>query len=467
MAYYGINLQKQLYCILETLTKEAVAEIGKLIEDGSAVLRLEIFHSQKENETLKMKVQEMERELKTAREYGKKREVTRYCLPAGEEDLRQCVVLEQSGELLSELVIKKERLENQENSLGDEWRGDILEVERNVETEWDSSLNGDTDAERQPGPAGLPEHFSWAESEVLQGHSEDAYGDFCYATDGAAGSAPGQAELRVFSASGAEPFKQEGGMQPMWPEEAESGIGPSHQGQYREKTDSRGAQTGSAGAARPVRRARQLVKPCSVRVECLTLQGSGGKGRSSTASETAADGSPAAAAERPFICTFCGKAFSWNVSLKRHLQSHVEQRQLGCTQCLESFPDQHNLSVHQRNHHKRDRQFYCTTCGKGFFRKHHLNSHQRTHTGERPYSCKYCGKDYKQLSNLISHQRSHTGERPYGCTECGKCFHRLDNLKAHQKIHTRVRKFVCSFADCQESFDQKYLFESHQLSHVI
>ena len=100
MAYYCIDVQKQLHTILETLTKDAVAEIGKLIEDGSAVLRLEIFHSQKENETLKMKLQKMERELKSARENGKKREefkdvfAMRYCLSA-EEDLQKCDVVEQ------------------------------------------------------------------------------------------------------------------------------------------------------------------------------------------------------------------------------------------------------------------------------------------------------------------------------------------------------------------------------------
>ena len=76
MVYYCIDVQKQLHTILETLTKDAVAEIGKLIEDGSAVLRLEIFHSQKENETLKMKLQKMgERAQDCPRERKEKRRV--------------------------------------------------------------------------------------------------------------------------------------------------------------------------------------------------------------------------------------------------------------------------------------------------------------------------------------------------------------------------------------------------------
>ncbi|XP_061106780.1 zinc finger protein 182-like [Conger conger] len=337
MAYYCIDVQKQLQSILDTLTKGAVAEIGKFIEDGSAVLRLEIIHRQKENETLKMKLQDTERELETAREHRRKAEEfndvfrMRYCLPTEEED-RRCILVEQSSELLSESVIKKERVEDQENSLGSDWREDIL---GNLET--------------------LPRN----QPSLL--------------------ATPGGMVLDV------EPFKQEVGMRPVWPEETGSGIGPSHQG--------------------------GPLRPCPGRVGPLTLQNSARKRQNSLASETLAGHSHAT--ERPFLCSYCGKSFSWKTSLTRHLHNHVQGR-----------------------------PFSCATCGKGFSRKCHLQIHQRTHTGERPYRCKYCGKDYKQDSNLIIHLRSHTGERPYSCTECGKCFHRLDILKTHQRIHTRVQKCV-------------------------
>ncbi|XP_061106762.1 zinc finger protein 853-like isoform X1 [Conger conger] len=381
MAYYCIDVQKQLHTILDTLTKDAVAEIGKLIEDGSAVLRLEIIHSQKENETLKMRLQEMESELKTARENGRKRDefkdvfATRYCLPTEEED-RHCVVAEQRSELLSESVIKKERQEDQENSLGGDWRGDILEAERRAGAEWDSRLNRDSEAEVQPGPVAAPEQLGWAEPDMLQEDSEEAYADFCYATEGGAFPVPegGAFPVPEGGVSGAGPFKQEAGMQVVWPEEAGSGIGPSHQGGYREQAESRVG----AGRARPVVRQQQLLRPCLGRVGSLTLQNSAGKRQNSPADRSHAT-------ERPFLCSYCGK---------------------GCS------------------------------------RKYHLQIHLRTHTGERPYRCKYCGKDYKQHSNLIIHLRSHTGERPYSCTECGKCFHRLDILKTHQRIHARVRKCV-------------------------
>ncbi|KAJ8287353.1 hypothetical protein COCON_G00000120 [Conger conger] len=142
-----------------------------------------------------MKLQEMESELKTARENGRKRDefkdvfATRYCLPTEEED-RHCVVAEQSSELLSESVIKKERQEDQENSLGGDWRGDILEAERRAGAEWDSRLNRDSEAEVQPGPVAAPEQLGWAEPDMLQEDSEEAYADFCYATEGGAFPVP-------------------------------------------------------------------------------------------------------------------------------------------------------------------------------------------------------------------------------------------------------------------------------------
>ncbi|KAJ8272813.1 hypothetical protein GJAV_G00093720 [Gymnothorax javanicus] len=60
--------QTQLATIMETLTKAAVTEINKLVEDGSVVLRLEVFRSNKEMNRLRSKLQHVESELRTAQE---------------------------------------------------------------------------------------------------------------------------------------------------------------------------------------------------------------------------------------------------------------------------------------------------------------------------------------------------------------------------------------------------------------
>ncbi|KAL4594032.1 hypothetical protein GN956_G26273 [Arapaima gigas] len=53
-------LHEQLRSIMEALTRAAVADICRLVEDGYALLRLEVSRKQKENEDLKEKLDELE-----------------------------------------------------------------------------------------------------------------------------------------------------------------------------------------------------------------------------------------------------------------------------------------------------------------------------------------------------------------------------------------------------------------------
>ena len=64
------SFQLQVTSIMKVLTETAVAEMIKLVEGGSAALRLEMCRSQRENEALKTKLLLMERELRAVRGYG-------------------------------------------------------------------------------------------------------------------------------------------------------------------------------------------------------------------------------------------------------------------------------------------------------------------------------------------------------------------------------------------------------------
>ena len=64
------SFQLQMTSFMKVLTETAVAEMIKLVEGGSAALRLEMCRSQRENEALKTKLLLMEGELRALRGYG-------------------------------------------------------------------------------------------------------------------------------------------------------------------------------------------------------------------------------------------------------------------------------------------------------------------------------------------------------------------------------------------------------------
>lgn len=105
--------------------------------------------------------------------------------------------------------------------------------------------------------------------------------------------------------------------------------------------------------------------------------------------------------------------------------------------CGKIFSDQLSLRKHMLTHG--ERMFLCAYegCGKKFLDNSKLKRHSLVHTGEKKYKCDTCGKLFSLDFNLRTHMRTHTGEKPYVCRfpGCPKRFTQSSNLSAHEKIH--------------------------------
>ncbi|XP_033907766.3 zinc finger protein 112-like isoform X2 [Acipenser ruthenus] len=138
-----------------------------------------------------------------------------------------------------------------------------------------------------------------------------------------------------------------------------------------------------------------------------------------------------------FFLADCGKSFNHISLLKRYQRIHTEEKPSHIQYSDKSFTELGNPHSHQRIH-TGENPYHCAECGKRFSHSGNLKIHQRIHTGEKPYHCSVCGKRFSQLGDLNKHKRIHTGEKPYHCAVCGKRFSQLGNLKRHHKIHTGV-----------------------------
>ncbi|XP_034023312.1 zinc finger and SCAN domain-containing protein 2-like [Thalassophryne amazonica] len=185
-----------------------------------------------------------------------------------------------------------------------------------------------------------------------------------------------------------------------------------------------------------------LFLPRCFNTETKEIEDSGKKTAAQSSLDTQKDNEPVSHKHKLFKCAVCGRVFTQNGPLQRHVTCHTGEKPFECTECGKTFRQKGTLKKHIRSH-TGEKPFGCLICGKHYTQNGSLVAHMRLHTGEKPFSCSVCKKRYNERGTLVRHMRVHTGEKPFTCTVCGKSFSEKGNLNKHRRIHTREKPFSC------------------------
>ncbi|XP_045128113.1 zinc finger protein 341-like [Portunus trituberculatus] len=172
-----------------------------------------------------------------------------------------------------------------------------------------------------------------------------------------------------------------------------------------------------------------------------------------------------------YRCHFCSKVFNALDKLSHHQHEQhstypqakktVGPSYFRCTKCMNKYASAEALEHHLRtsSHH-----YPCRQCGKVFTSERLLRRHLHSHGTVNLFPCSECSKEFKSEYSLKLHQLIHTGEKPFECPLCKTAFNRRDKLKRHMLIH-ESKKIPCPFG-CLREFSRPDKLRVHMMTHV-
>lgn len=159
-----------------------------------------------------------------------------------------------------------------------------------------------------------------------------------------------------------------------------------------------------------------------------------------------------------FKCEVCGKAYSHQGSLKRHMMSdHGDMKTFSCDMCELKFKRKDNVYAHKRMVHnahninfdalqnENEHSLFCKQCGESFEHAKKFEAHIVLKVckdkvkisgvdGKEKYECDLCERSYKHKKSLLAHlEWKHRSKKTYKCEECNVEYTHNSSLVRHMK----------------------------------
>ncbi|XP_034552975.1 zinc finger protein 1035 [Notolabrus celidotus] len=138
-----------------------------------------------------------------------------------------------------------------------------------------------------------------------------------------------------------------------------------------------------------------------------------------------------------YQCSECDKSFSDGLMLISHLEDHgrqeQEKRRNACSKCGRVFSSQGNLQKHLKVHLLDGDSFSCPDCSMILDSLSKLEIHRTCHDPNRPYSCKLCNQRFWTRPALCNHYTEAHPNDVYTCRFCNKAYAAKKSLARHYK----------------------------------
>lgn len=181
--------------------------------------------------------------------------------------------------------------------------------------------------------------------------------------------------------------------------------------------------------------------------------------------------------QNPYSCKICDIGFTTKFVYERHIMEHHKGREqsFDCEECGKTYTAERNLKRHIETKHTNNSKYTCELCEKQFDWSHDLRRHRKfvhqidekrvnlpgININSNYIECYICKKIFNGRSNLNRHLETVHNDNceKYECQTCGKMFKTKFNLKRHMETHIQI---ICEI--CLKHFKSKDGLKAHRIA---